>query len=254
VSGGVGLLVRESNGQTALPEEAIARSGEGPPLYLGTLNGADCWATIWGEGRPAPEGFAFRSLRSLYGALPDEVFVISGRALQLVEWEQTHRFCGRCARRTEGVENERARRCLPCDRTYYPRISPAVIVLVHKGNEVLLAHNARAPEGMFSTLAGFVESGESLEETVAREILEEVGVQVKSLRYFGSQPWPFPHSLMIGFHAEYAGGEIHSDGAEIVEANWYRPDPSKLPKLPPKLSIARRLIDDWLSSQGVPID
>jgi len=126
----------------------------------------------------------------------------------------------------------------------YPRIAPAVIVLVRRGAEALLARGARFPLPFFSTLAGFVEIGETLEQTVAREIREEVGIEVADIRYFGSQPWPFPHSLMVGFHAEWAGGELRLQETEIVEAQWFRAD--ALPPIPPRLSIARRLIDAWL--------
>jgi len=139
------------------------------------------------------------------------------------------------------VPGERARRCPACDLSFYPRISPAIIVLVRRGEEALLGQGNRFPGAFYSTLAGFVEPGETLEETLAREVREEVGVEVKDLRYFGSQPWPFPHSLMIAFTAEYAGGELRPDGVEIEECAWF--DPDALPKLPPPISISRRLID-----------
>jgi len=165
----------------------------------------------------------------------------------VVDFERTHRFCGRCGVPTEPVSGERARRCSACKLTAYPRISPAVIVLLRKGSRALLARAAHFPLPFFSTLAGFVEIGETLEDTCAREIREEVGVEVGRLRYFGSQPWPFPHSLMVAFIAEYAGGEIRVDGKEIVEANWFAPD--ALPLVPPRASIARRMIDAWVAEE-----
>jgi NAD+ diphosphatase len=135
-------------------------------------------------------------------------------------------------------------RCPACGLMAYPRIAPAIIVLVRRGEEALLARGARFPSAFYSTLAGFAEIGETLEETLEREVFEEVGVRVKNPRYFGSQPWPFPHSLMIGFVAEWAGGDIRVDGKEILEARWFRPD--ALPSIPPPISIARRLIDAWV--------
>ena len=131
---------------------------------------------------------------------------------------------------------------------FYPRLSPAVIVLVKRENEVLLARSPGFPEGMYSVLAGFVEPGESIEETIGREVREEVGIEVENLRYFGSQPWPFPNSLMIGFTTNYAGGELRIEPAEIEDAGWYRVD--SLPKLPPKVSIARAMIDSFTAGHG----
>ncbi len=134
----------------------------------------------------------------------------------------------------------------------FPRLSPAIIVLVERGDQVLLARGTAFPDGMYSTLAGFVEPGESLEEAVHREIYEESGILLTDLRYFGSQPWPFPHSLMIGFTARYAGGEIVIDPAEIADAQWFTVD--RLPRVPQKLSIARRLIDSYVAKHGPPLD
>ena len=184
-------------------------------------------------------------MRELYEALSDEAFWLGACAAQVVEWATTHRFCGRCATPTARVSGERCMRCPACGYMAYPLIAPAIIFLVRRGDQALLARNARAPGAFWSTLAGFAEIGESLEETLAREVREEVGIDVTNLRYFGSQPWPFPHSLMVGFVAEWAGGEIRVDGKEILEAAWFRAD--ALPPIPPRLSIARRLIDAWLA-------
>ena len=139
-------------------------------------------------------------------------------------------------RRLRGPKNVRS-----CGHQSFPRISPAVIVLVERDNTCLLARSPRFQDGFYSVLAGFAEPGETLEETVAREVLEETGIEVKDIRYFGSQPWPFPDSLMIGFTASYAGGEIRVDGTEILVADWFPFD--QLPKIPGRISIARRLID-----------
>jgi NAD+ diphosphatase len=192
-----------------------------------------------------PEGLRATHLRGLWGSLGDASFLMAGRAVQVVEWADTHRFCGRCATPMERVPTERCMRCPRCGLLGYPRIAPAVIVLVRRGEEALLARGARFPGVFYSTLAGFVEIGESLEDTIAREIREEVGIEVKGIRYFGSQPWPFPHSLMVGYFAEWASGDLHPDGSEILDARWYRA--TDLPPIPPPLSIARRLIDAWVA-------
>ena len=170
---------------------------------------------------------------------------LAGRALQLVEWERTHRYCGRCGTLTEPAGGERARRCPHCGLSAFPRLAPAVITLVERADgRALLARNVNFPGGMFSCVAGFVEPGETLDEAVRREVTEEVGVELGEVRYWGSQPWPFPHSLMIGFTAEWASGEITCQEGEIAEARWFAP--GELPAIPSEISIARRLIDDWL--------
>lgn len=192
-----------------------------------------------------PDGHALSNLRRLAPTLAQDHFWLAARAVQIVAWDRDHQFCGRCAAPTEVDAGERVRRCRRCNLSVYPRISPAVIVLVERGHEILLARSPHFAPGVYSTLAGFVEAGESLETTVAREIFEEVGVAVTNIRYFGSQPWPFPNSLMIGFRADYAGGEIAIDGVEIVDAAWFSPD--DLPTLPFSVSIARSLIEAFLA-------
>lgn len=206
--------------------------------YLGALRGVHAYVS---EG----EHPSAQSLRSLYGQIDDLTFAVAGRAAHVIDWASTSRFCGRCGTANESVLHERATKCPRCGLVAYPRIAPAVIVLVQRGDEALLARGTRFPLPFYSTLAGFSEIGESLEETLAREVREEVGVEITNIRYFGSQPWPFPHSLMIGFFADYAGGEIRVDPEEIVDAKWFRRD--ELPLVPPGLSIARRLIDAWAS-------
>ena len=210
---------------------------------VGELGEARAVAAAIG-GAPLPEPLVVLGLRELFGAVSAETFAFAGRATQIIDWATTHRFCGRCATPTERVDGERCMRCPACGLLAYPRITPAIIVLVRGGRQGVLARGARFPLPFYSTLAGFAEVGESLEETVAREVREEVSVEVKNFRYFGSQPWPFPNSLMIGFTAEWAAGEIAIDGKEILDAHWYRAD--ALPTVPPKISIARRLIDAWV--------
>jgi len=249
----LGLVVRGGASEAEPPQQPeladLPRLGlsVADALYLGRLNGEDCFALSAGRDElPAP--WAAQGLRSLYGQLSDEEFGVAGRAVQIATFAVTHRFCGGCGPPTARDALERCVRCAACDLVFYPRVSPAIIVLVRRGPEALLARSARFASGFYSTLAGFVEPGESLEQTLAREVFEEVGIQVDNVRYFGSQPWPFPHSLMVGFFADYAGGEIVVDGQEIVDARWFGAD--ALPPVPPKLSIARKLIDAWLSDVG----
>ncbi|UBF27653.1 NAD(+) diphosphatase [Kovacikia minuta CCNUW1] len=209
--------------------------------FLGTLNETPCYAAELPKDAILPQGMGLRGLRDLYGTLDDDLFALSGRAIQIVEWDRTHQFCGHCATPTTQLPHERAKRCPNCGLVNYPRLSPAVIVLVSRGDEILLARAPRFPPGMYSILAGFVEPGESLEETVVREVREEVGIEIEDIRYFGSQPWPFPNSLMIGFTATYARGEIVIEPQELTDAAWFHKH--HLPPIPPKLSIARKLID-----------
>ncbi|NBP11191.1 MAG: NAD(+) diphosphatase [Betaproteobacteria bacterium] len=187
----------------------------------------------------------FEPLRALFNRLPDEVLAIAGRALQMLEFDRSHRYCGACANPTRLHEGGRSRRCSVCGETSYPRVAPAMMVLIKRegvfGRELLLARSPRFPAGMYSALAGFVEPSESIESCIHRECLEEVGLRVQNLQYFGSQGWPFPHSLMIAYVADYESGEIQCQEAEIEDARWFRLD--ALPQLPNRLSIARRLID-----------
>jgi NAD+ diphosphatase len=183
---------------------------------------------------------------ALWGHVDDTMWTLAGRAVQLVEWDRTHRFCGRCGAATVPAPGERARRCPDCSLLAFPRLAPAIIVLIERDDgRALLARGRTFPIPMYSCLAGFVEPGETLEEAVHREVHEEVGVEITDVRYWASQPWPFPHSLMLGFNARYVAGDLVLDENEIVDAQWY--DADDLPSIPPGMSIARRLIDDWIA-------
>ncbi|SDX23197.1 NAD(+) diphosphatase [Marinobacter mobilis] len=164
-----------------------------------------------------------------------------GLAHQVQQWWLDHRFCGRCGTPTTIHPRERARRCDPCSLSWYPRLSPCVIVMIRRGERMLLARSSRVKRNFFSLIAGFVEAGESLEEAVQREVLEETGLKVTNIRYYDSQPWPFPSQLMLGFFADYAGGELVLQEDEIAEADWFLPD--ELPPVPPETTIAGRLIE-----------
>jgi NAD+ diphosphatase len=210
-------------------------------LYLGLLQGRQCWAAELPADAAAPAGMTWQGLRTLFSVLDDAHFALAGRALQIIDWDRSHQFCGRCGARTEPHPSERVRTCPGCGLSAYPRVAPAVMALVKRDSRLLLARSPHFPPGMYSALAGFVEPGESLEQCVAREVGEEVGIEVANVRYFASQSWPFPHSLMIAFVCDWAGGEIRPQEAEIEAANWF--EVLQLPKLPSKISIARRLID-----------
>ena len=210
--------------------------------FLGQFRGRSCFAV---DGRGTlPDGYVADSLFAWLGRVEPALFYLAGRAQQVIEWHNTHRHCGRCGTEMEAHSVDRAKVCPGCELISYPRISPSIIVLITRDDEMLLARNARWPTGMYSTLAGFVEVGESIEQTVHREVHEEVGLQVKELNYLGSQSWPFPNSLMLGFHARYAGGEIVCDDAEIADAKWFSHD--DLPNMPPGTAISRWLIDDFI--------
>jgi NAD+ diphosphatase len=211
-------------------------------LYLGRLAGTDCWAAeAPREAAAPPPGMAWEGLRTLFSVLEDAHFALAGRAIQLLDWDRNHRFCGRCGAATEAKTEERSRVCASCGLGAYPRISPAVMALVRREGEILLGRSPHFPPGMYSALAGFAEPGETLEQCLAREVEEEVGVQVSRIRYFASQPWPFPNSLMIAFVCDWVSGEIRPQAGEIEDAKWFKV--LQLPKLPSKISIARRLID-----------
>jgi NAD+ diphosphatase len=210
-------------------------------LYLGRLGGVDCWASELPAQAAAPAGLAWEGLRPLFSVLDDDHFALAGRALQLLQWDRDHQFCGRCGAPTEARREERVRVCPACKLSSYPRVAPAVMALVKRGNQILLARSPHFPPGMYSALAGFVEPGESLEQCLAREVAEEVGVRISGARYFASQSWPFPHSLMIAFVCEYESGELKPQEGEIEDAKWF--EVLQLPKLPSKISIARGLID-----------
>jgi NAD+ diphosphatase len=242
------LLVRIAESAAAVP--FVARPAElelavAGSHYLGSLDGRHCFCGDLGESAEPPEGMSFQGLRRLFGLLDESFFWLAGRAVQIVDWERNHRYCGRCGTPTIGKPSERAKECPRCGLTSFPRLSPAIIVAVERDGSLLLAHAHRQPPGFYSVLAGFVEPGETLEQAVMREIKEEVGIDVANIRYFGSQPWPFPNSLMIAFTAEYAGGDIRLDDEEIADAGWYTA--ADLPPVPPSISIARRLIDDFVA-------
>ena len=268
------LLLPEVEGALLAPQpwpaafEALAPTRH----YLGQLDGHDCWALTLNE---TPAGWRRQPLRAAMMQFGEPLMGLAGRAAQVIEWDRAHRFCGVCGTPTELQVHERSRKCPDCGYTAYPRLSPAMMVLVWRGPatgrpepgqpprgaanavsvgadgyEVLLARSPHYVPGVYSALAGFVEAGESLEECVHREVAEEVGVRVTDLRYFGSQSWPFPHSLMVAYTAQWVSGDIVPQAGEIEDAQWY--PLTALPKIPPRFSISGHLIRDTVVALGGP--
>jgi NAD+ diphosphatase len=253
------MIVRKTSDTVGAPLLTdLAALGLAPlrQQYLGYLEDeaagrTHCYSAEIDPNVALADGLVAEGLRDLYAPLGDVLFNVAGRAVQIITWDRTHQYCGQCATPTETLTQERARRCPACGLTSYPRISPAAIVAVVRrdehGERILLARNHRFPPGRYSVLAGFVEPGESLEMCAQREVLEEVGIRIKNVRYFGSQPWPFPNSLMLGFTAEYEEGEIRLEESELADAQWFAV--GNLPSLPPKMTIARKLIDWFVAKK-----
>lgn len=185
----------------------------------------------------------FCALRASYYKLPSSLYRKAGKCRELLYWDKNTRYCGTCGTPMR-MHTDISKRCPSCGREVWPQLATAIIVLVHRGNEVLLVHARNFKGDFYGLVAGFVETGETLEEAVHREVMEETGLRIKNLRYFGSQPWPYPSGLMVGFHADYAGGDIHLQREELSRGAWFTKD--NLPTIPEKLSIARKILDDWL--------
>jgi NAD+ diphosphatase len=215
--------------------------------YLGRLGERHCFSAELEEGFEPPGGLVLRDLRMLFGTLDETLHTLAGRAVQIVEWDRTHQFCGACGQRTVSADHDRSRMCPDCQIPLYPRLSPAMIVAVERGDEILLGRSSHFPPGIFSVLAGFVEPGECAEEAVLREVWEETRVVVRDVRYFRSQPWPFPNSLMLGFTAQYESGEIDTrHDPEIERADWFHVD--ALPQtFPGNVSISQWLLQDFVA-------
>ncbi|WP_299072208.1 NAD(+) diphosphatase [uncultured Paraglaciecola sp.] len=214
-------------------------------VRIGNHGDLPCFLIDMGKEHVEHEQLTRVSLLALLMQNHTSFFGIASRAWQIALFMRTHRFCGQCGSAMQQIDWEMAMQCSRCGHRCYPRISPSIIVSIRHNDKILLAQGKpQRSRQMFSTLAGFVESGETLEQAVHREVFEEVGIKVKNLRYAASQPWPFPHSLMLGFLADFDSGDIQVDGKEILEAHWYSPD--KLPNIPPKLSIAGQLIQHTL--------
>lgn len=240
------LLCSEQGWWGPLPTSAWRWANPQPEAqrhYLGRYYDQDCYAVVL-ERQPAVAGYHWQNLGQLLSLLSPVEYEVAARALEVVTWDRDHRFCGRCGGSTHKHERDLAKVCPACEVAYYPRLSPCVITVVTRGEECLLAHNAAFAGRFFSALAGFVEAGETLESALRREVEEEVGVKIGRFEYFGSQSWPFPSQLMIGFLAQYESGEIQVDGVEIDEAHWFRYD--ALPTVPPPATLSGQLIREFV--------
>jgi NAD+ diphosphatase len=240
-----GLVVLREDGAFRLPTGDVPEGFDGrlgESIWLGTLNGTPCWTASLPPAAPLPPGYDWETLVPMRGTrLPDDLLSLGGMALQALWWAGTSGHCPRCGAPTERIAGEWGKRCPRCRYEHYPHLHPAVIVLVRDGDRVLLARKREWAPGRYSLVAGFVDNGECLEGAARREVREEVGVDVTDLRYVGSQNWPFPSQLMIGFVARYAGGEVVVDREELEDARWFSCD--ALPEGPPRHSIARFILD-----------
>lgn len=213
--------------------------------FLGFLNNKPCYLSELTSESKIDDGNMLTPLRNLLGRIPDSLFTVCSRSIQLSEWYKNNQFCGACGSKMQRHNSERAMFCTCNNLLIYPKISPCIIVLVTKGEELLLAHNKNFPGAFYSTLAGFIEAGESAESAIHREIYEEVKIKVKNIQYYGSQSWPFPSQLMLGYHAEYLEGDITPDGEEIDSADWF--NYKKLPQVPTgNISISGQLIESYI--------
>jgi NAD+ diphosphatase len=246
------VLVDKQENTISLPAKNDVRllAIPAPELqYTGTFNGNNYFAANIPSKTPYA-AFTFEKLRNLSDSFIAQHWRMIFRAYHLIHWLKNNKFCGHCGYATaiKSLPHDFSVRCPLCNHIEYPRISPAIIVSVIKDQQILLAHSTRFPAGRYSVLAGFVEPGETLEDCVRREIREEVGIEVTNIKYFGSQPWPFPDSVMIAFTAQYANGEIKVDNDEIAAAGWF--SATELPEIPAKGSISRKLIDAFVNSSS----
>jgi NAD+ diphosphatase len=244
-----GLVLSHSNGELGMPSGALRRDEwgfDGDILHLGHIDGVPCLVTELHSDADLPGGHRTLNLRELYGRIADEHYAVAGYATQMALWHRNSRYCMRCGQPLQALASEWGKRCSDpaCGWTMYPPVNPCTITLVHDGERVLLTHkDGWGPR--FGLVAGFVEPGESFEDSLRREVAEEVGVSVGAIEYFRS---PYPHQIMVGFLAEYAGGDVMIDTTELDEARWFHID--ALPVIPPPLSIARQLINAWAARHG----
>lgn len=241
-------LLIKSEAQTLIPSIKDLSDLELNSIqYLGYINDENCFCGELNKDAIIPNSMCLRKLKSLTHQLPNDMFWLAGKAIQIVNFNNDHKYCGRCGTLTQSLNIEISKKCPKCGLVNYPRISPAIIVAVVNDGKLLLAHNNAYPKNLYSVVAGFVEVGETFEECVVREVREETGITVKSIKYFGNQPWPFPNSLMIGFTCEYESGKIQVDGKEIGHAEWY--SSAEMPLTPDSISIAKKLID-WFTENN----
>ncbi|MDP1575109.1 MAG: NAD(+) diphosphatase [Coxiellaceae bacterium] len=244
------MLLKNLGSHFILPDFNAMAIDNNKNYFIGNFNGANCYA-LECEFMHTLDDCEWLPIKTAMELCSKEWFGVIARACQLIEWDKNHQYCGKCGEKTTLVENHFERRCNHCHLFFFSKISPAIIVLIKKENSLLMARKKEFPEGVYALIAGFVEPGETFEETVHREAYEEVGIAVKNIVYAGSQSWPFPDSLMVAFYADYAGGEICYNDGEIEHADWY--DANNLPGFPSSsISIAKKMIDDFCNGKGSP--
>lgn len=241
------LLVKKIKNDLNIPSyDEISKLNIKPEaeFFIGELNEKACFAIKAESVVNLPENFDLIPLYEIGPLVDEQLFLAIGRANSILNFDKTHKFCGKCGSKTENKKDEMAKICPSCNNVMYPVICPAIIVAVTKGDKILLAHNKGFKNNMYSLVAGFSEAGEDLVSTVKREVFEEIGIEIKNITYYMSAPWSFPNSLMIGFFAEYESGEIKVDGNEILDAHWFTKD--NFPNIPKKFTLARKLIDEFV--------
>ncbi|MDW7733101.1 MAG: NAD(+) diphosphatase [Methanolobus sp.] len=216
--------------------------------YLGELRSASCFVAKTNDVPAGNGSVIFEDLRKLPAFIGESAAAVAGRAIHLLEWDYNTLYCGRCGSETFRKPDEMAKKCPECDLLFFPKISPAIIVMIEKDDRILMARSSHFPPDRYGLIAGFVEPGESIEEAVVREVMEEVGIHITDISYFGSQPWPYPDSLMIGFTARYLEGEIRFNDGEIEDAGWFACD--DIPYVPGSNSISGELIEHFMSRYG----
>lgn len=243
------LLQRETEGRCTVPY------GAEPPVKLAEWNtvhrltpleGRECRAVSIDMPVVGDERYVMTGLRASYDVLPRELYLKAGKGAEILYWDKNTKFCGVCGAPMK-LHTDISKRCTNCGKEVWPQLATAIIVLVRRGDSILLVHAHNLRGKYYGLVAGFVETGETLEECVRRELMEETGVTVKNIRYFGSQPWPYPCGLMIGFYADYVEGDLYLQRSEIAYGGWFNRD--KLPDIPGKVSMARMLIDAWLEGR-----
>ncbi|MBS0629374.1 MAG: NAD(+) diphosphatase [Verrucomicrobia bacterium] len=234
------LLVHENAAEPFQPKNPLLIRS----FYMGKFKQSHLHVGELSPSAPLPAGSVWKDLRTLYGKMDEALFGLAGRAVQLVIWDQNHQFCGQCGNKMIDSPKERAKECPICNILAFPKVAPVVMALIQRGDEILLARSPGFPPGVYSVLAGFVNPAETLEQCLKREVLEEVGLEVEDLKYFGSQSWPFPNSLLVAFTCQWKSGEIVMDPVEIEDAQWFKKE--NLPPLPSYMSLARLMIDKSL--------
>ncbi|WP_243373184.1 NAD(+) diphosphatase [Geotalea sp. SG265] len=248
---GNAMVVKEEKGAFSLHEGTLPGwlETKSEPLFFGFWQNRPVYAVVAGKNQELPLPFVSEPFNAAEDdRLDDSLLTLGGLALQTLHWERNSAVCSRCGGSLQRIAHTWGKRCLSCSYEHFPHISPCVIVLVKRGDQFLLGRKSIWPQGRYSLIAGFLDFGESLEECVHREVMEEAGITVKDLRYVGSQNWPFPSQLMAGFVAEYAGGEINTDGEELEDVRWFSRD-AMPPSLPAKRSIARWIIDTFAKEE-----